>query len=201
MRSRKNAKGMTYPTFTKFKEILASADLDITLYLHVIEGTPYIFRNHPERYQFFRSRISSALDTPMKNIVIVGSARMGFSLNPYHIGREFSKTSDVDIVVVSARLFDMAWLELIRLQPKWYNLTPPEREMVEEHVKLVYWGNIRPDRLPGTTQISKLWLETFGSVSDIQEFSAREARAFLFRTWWQVQSFYIRALKILRSNF
>ena len=191
---------MTYPTFSDFKKIITSVDLEEILYLHVIEGTPYIFKDNPEKYQLFRKLVSSTLDVPMKNIIIVGSARIGFSLSPYHFGMPFRKTSDVDTVVVSAQLFDMTWLELLRLERKWYELTEEEREFVKRHIEHVYWGNIRPDKLPVTTRISKLWLETFGEVIKTEEFATKRVNAFLFRTWWQVQSFYMRSLRILRGE-
>ena len=72
--------------------------------------------------------------------------------------------------------------------------------MVENHKKLIFWGNIRPDKLPATTQISKLWLETFRGLSKIEEFAAREVNGFLFRTWWQVHSYYMLTLKKLRAE-
>ena len=191
---------MTYPTFNDFKKLLKNSDLEKILYFHLIEGTPYIFKDHSKRYQLFRKAISSALDIPMKNIAIVGSARIGFSLNPNNFGRPFTQNSDIDTVVVSPELFDTAWIELIRLRTKWYSLTPNERSMVKNHKKLVYWGNIRPDKLPGTTQISKLWLETFRGLGKIDAFASREVNGFLFRTWWQVESYYMFGLKILRTK-
>jgi hypothetical protein len=192
---------MSYQTFADFKKTLKSLELEQILYLYLIEGTPYIFRNNNAKYQAFRKSISSILDVPIKNIVIVGSARLGFSLNPYHFGRNFGKKSDIDIVVVSAELFDRAWLELIRMDIKWYDLSEPERKMVKAHVEHIYWGNIRPEKLPATTQISRVWLETFSGITQVEEFAKRKVNAFLFRTWWQVQSFYMRALRKLRSEF
>lgn len=82
---------MSYQTFADFKNTLKSLELEQILYLYLIEGTPYIFKNNNAKYQVFRKSISSSLDVPIKNIVIVGSARLGFSLNPYHFGRNFSK--------------------------------------------------------------------------------------------------------------
>ena len=191
---------MSYPLFREFKEILLREDLEQVLYLYLIEGLPYVFRKNPEGYQLFRKSISSKLDIPIRNVIIVGSGRVGFSLNPYHFGREFREDSDVDTVVVSHELFDRAWLELIRLESKWYEFTSREKEMIKEHIQHVYWGNIRPDKLPSTTGISRLWLETFAVLPKFDELVTREVKGYLFRTWWQVQLFYERCLVSLKSQ-
>jgi len=191
---------MFYPSVAEFKKIILNLDFDNILYSHIIEGIPYIFKEDSEKYQVFREHISSRLDVPIKNIVIVGSARLGFSLNPNHFGTPFRPNSDIDTVVVSAELFDKAWLELFRLSSKSYELSKDEKEKVENHKKLIFWGNIRPDKLPYTTEISRLWLEVFRSINKIENLSAREINGFLFRSWWQVQSYYLIALRKLRAE-
>lgn len=74
----------------------------------------YILR---ERYQAEAPRIyheikvatSDALDVPVKNIAIVGSAKTGYSLTPGRNYSPFSDESDLDLVIVSECLFRELW--------------------------------------------------------------------------------------------
>jgi len=67
-------------------------------------------------YQRVRTFFSKKLDLRYDDISIVGSAKLGFSLNPHHALRNFNSTrSDIDLVLVSGTLFHSFWNELFRL--------------------------------------------------------------------------------------
>lgn len=74
--------------------------------LWLTEGIPFAFSECPALYDSIRSWLSTKLDVHAKEISIVGSARLGESLNPEKIGRPFNKESDLDLFVVSGRLFN-----------------------------------------------------------------------------------------------
>lgn len=189
-----------YPTSTEFKELLLTTDVEEVLYEHVLEGLPYAFRDSESDYIKLRRHVSTVLEVPMRDLAIVGSGRTGFSLNPYKFGRPFLETSDLDVVVVSAPLFDSAWMELLRPKYRYYDLLNLEREWLEENQKLVYWGNIRPDKLPSATGISRKWLAAFNGLSKYPEFSGRKVNGRLFRSWWHVHLYYFRGLAKLAEQ-
>ena len=70
-----------------------------------------------ERYEDCASRIyhdikvaaSDALDVPVKNVAIVGSAKTGYSLTPGRNYAPFGAESDLDLVIVSESLFRELW--------------------------------------------------------------------------------------------
>ncbi|SCG55644.1 hypothetical protein [Micromonospora halophytica] len=45
-------------------------------------------------------------------VQLVGSARLGYSLNPKKNFRRFHESSDLDVAIISPELFDQAWGEL-----------------------------------------------------------------------------------------
>ena len=74
--------------------------------LWLTEGIPFAFSECPALYASIRSWLGTKLDVHAKEISIVGSARLGESLNPKKIGTPFNKESDLDLFVVSGRLFN-----------------------------------------------------------------------------------------------
>ncbi len=65
-------------------------------------------------YDDFKQIVSSSLDIQFNNILLVGSAKIGFSLNPKKKFKQFSfsddeKPSDLDIAIISNRYFELFW--------------------------------------------------------------------------------------------
>ncbi len=69
------------------------------------EGIPFAFRHCPAVYGAMRAWLSSRLSVEAKQISMVGTARLGSSLSPDKFGKSFDARSDLDLFVVSARLF------------------------------------------------------------------------------------------------
>lgn len=73
--------------------------------LWLSEGIPYAFREQPALYESVRGWLSTRLDIDAKDVHLIGSARIGQSLAPNKIGKEFGQHSDLDIFVISSSLF------------------------------------------------------------------------------------------------
>lgn len=74
--------------------------------LWLSEGIPRAFESCPALYEEIRSWLAPQLDTEPKNITLVGSARLGYSLKPGDAwGRAFGAHSDIDLSVVCPLLF------------------------------------------------------------------------------------------------
>jgi hypothetical protein len=100
-----------------------SAELEIVLRQH---GGKFVYNNillnedvyilseqHKQAakdvYHDFKVAVSNALDVPVKNVAIVGSAKTGYSLTPGRNYSPFGAESDLDLVIVSDRLFIELW--------------------------------------------------------------------------------------------
>lgn len=77
------------------------------------EESPFVFGPSPEKWDLFRDELVTGLEISRSDIRIVGSARLGFSLKPGHNLKSFQETSDIDVLVVNAALFDRLWLALL----------------------------------------------------------------------------------------
>ena len=78
--------------------------------LWLSEGIPHAFRKCPAVYDSVRCWLSACLrdhSVHAKDIGIVGSARLGASFVPAKLGKPFSSASDLDLFIVSKRLFEV----------------------------------------------------------------------------------------------
>lgn len=74
--------------------------------LWLTEGAPFAFRDCPGTYEELRRWLGIRLEVCPKEITVVGGARIGFSMaGRTNFGRPFGENSDLDVVVVSQRLF------------------------------------------------------------------------------------------------
>lgn len=79
-----------------------------------ISGEVWIFKklhneNWYEKYDDFRKYVAEKLSVHYNNIGIAGSAKLGISLNPEKNFKPFDSSSDIDIIIVSTKLFQEFW--------------------------------------------------------------------------------------------
>ena len=77
----------------------------------LFDGTPAVW---PKELNYIRWRhlVATELGVDPMAVQLVGSARLGYSMNPGKNFRKFHEGSDLDIAVISPELFDRAWSEL-----------------------------------------------------------------------------------------
>src|SRR4051812_41727987 len=106
--------------------------LDIFCSQYLFDRVPYLFNDETQFYNW-KSELSKRLEIDAHDIVIVGSAAVGFSLNPTKDLRVFNSTSDIDVAILSQRHFDIAWRHLRNLGSRAFRMLPEEQEAVKSH--------------------------------------------------------------------
>lgn len=98
-----------YPEAKAFASTLRSASRaqrELVVRLWLSEGVPFGFRDTPALYEEARGWISKRLRVRPRDVTLIGSSRIGFSMSPGgSFGRRFSDKSDLDISVISTALF------------------------------------------------------------------------------------------------
>jgi hypothetical protein len=148
-----------------------------------------------------RRRLLAHLGISNTAVTLVGSARIGFSLDPSQFGKPFSRSSDLDFAIVDSALFDQAWLELIGLGPRFARLNNDEQEAVIQHRQNnVYWGYIEPDMLPTCISCYKAWFPLFaGLVKYTVMIAGRGASGRIYRTWDHLRHHQLYSLTEIRK--
>lgn len=204
---------MPYPTVDEFKHIVLNTSLDRVVQQHVFEGVPFVFREKPESSAILTKHICQALNVPEQNVRIVGSAKVGFSLNPDSFPRQFSEASDIDVIVVSDRLFDMVWITLLRWHypRRLLDLGRSEGGWARSRRKDIYWGWLVPNEiqydglsfpeiLEPLRDFSVAWFNTFQSLSTYSEFATRTISGRLYRTWDHALLYHMEGLRLISER-
>jgi hypothetical protein len=169
---------------------------------HLISGLPYVFRNNEAAYKDFTATLAAQLRTPATDIGIIGSARIGFSLDPDKFGVSFSAASDVDSVIVNAEMFDKAWFELYGLGSRLYSLDQWVQSAFHTHrTNNVFYGFIEPNRLPGIVGIAMHWFRTLKGLGRIREVSDHKVNGRLYRTWDHVKAHQLYSLEGITTRY
>ena len=128
------------------KDALLSLDSKVFSSKFIMEGTPYVFNNNIDEYLAWKHEISKKLEIDPRDIVVTGSACLGFSINPNKNFREFDAQSDIDIGIISHHYFETAWNEIRNMQI--YNLDYATRNAINDHKqRLIFYGTIGMDKI------------------------------------------------------
>lgn len=198
--------------FGEFKGILSARSDEALVREHVLGGQPHVFTDWPEGFDLMRSHLRARLGTSEDSIVVVGSAKLGFSLNPDRFGQRFSDQSDVDVVVVDARLFDELWHSLLRWDypRRRTQLGMQSREWASdrrreffsgwcEPAALRFEGLVFPEVLKPVRDLSTKWFNAFKSLSQHPQMASREFLGRLYRTWEHAVLYYADGVRQLRQ--
>jgi hypothetical protein len=160
--------------------------------------------------QRLTDHLCGAIGVIAANIVVVGSAKIGFSLSPDNFPREFSDFSDIDVVVVSEPMFDEFWHTMLKWNyPRRFSLSGADWKWSKDRRNDLYWGWFRPDavRFEGLSfpnvlkpirDLSTAWFNAFQSLSLIPDFSNRKVRGRLYRTWEHALRYHVDGLERIR---
>jgi hypothetical protein len=166
----------------------------------VIDRTPTIFPNHVD-YVKWKSTLGEMLEVDGRAICLVGSASVGFSLNPTKGFSDFSAESDIDVAVVSSRHFDIAWHALRALGTARYKLTPAQRASVEDHrSRLVYWGAFDTKHLLPVLPFGRGWLEAFEKMTSMDPTRDRHVSGRIYRDFESLSAYHSNNIRKLRET-
>lgn len=71
----------------------------------MLEGIPHAFSRSPIFFDVIRNWFSERTGIPIRDITLIGSSRIGYSLAPGKYGKEFAGNSDIDLCAVSEGTF------------------------------------------------------------------------------------------------
>jgi len=141
------------------------------LRLWVSEGIPFAFRKMPLLYESIRHWLGLRLAIHPKLITVIGSARLGYSLEPLpKFGRPLSPTSDLDLSIVTDTVFGRLRQDFDRWKGDMKVGTVRPRNKTEERFwpvnlemlpKNIFRGFVDPYKIPT--------LPAYGSVQHVRQ--------------------------------
>lgn len=136
---------------------------------YIIHGTPYVFQGREEEFYEFRECIANKYQINFHEVLILGSAKLGYS---YHKDSIFSAESDIDVALVNERLFEDFIESICTYQyakgKALFTTNQDEEKQYFRFLKYLVRGWMRPDLLPKRVQVKtirKEWFDFFKSIS------------------------------------
>jgi hypothetical protein len=138
--------------------VLEEEPLRIMVGRLILDRLPYTFDTKSQYFRW-RDELGEGLQVDARDIVLVGSAATGRSLNARKQFGTFGRGSDVDIAVVSSRHFEMAWQWFRRTNVALLNLDARGLHLFEQHrAQYVFDGMIATDYFLSYLPFGDQWL-------------------------------------------
>lgn len=144
---------------------------------YITFGSVFIFPIE-EVYFSLKKAIASEFDLHPTEVLVVGSAKLGFSIAPNKYGRPFGDHSDIDVAIISPQLYDRFWKLMLG-----YALSEGRWERRKQFCEYLLSGWIRPDYFPyrGLLPEADHWWDFFRGLTVSRRYGPYKISAGLYR--------------------
>lgn len=138
--------------------VLDESNLDLLAGRVIFDRLPHAFESK-EQYLAWRHALADGLEVDARDILVVGSAATGRSLNPRKQFKPYRMGSDIDIAVISSRHFDIAWAWFRRTNPVIIGLDTDRKRLFERHREdYIYHGMIAANYFLSYLPFGSQWM-------------------------------------------
>lgn len=144
-----------------------------------------------------KDQISTKFGLNPRDVVVVGSSKLGFSIAPSKRYKPFGMDSDVDVAIVSSPMFDDFW-EHAFLHAEggafWVDKARFFKKIAE--------GWMRPDLMPRDAgyERRKEWWDFFAPLRVDTSHGPMKARAGLYKSWAFLEAYQSRAIALCKET-
>lgn len=184
---------------------------DIFVQKYLIENETFFFNEPNNRDEFeFKKDIASLLDVHIRDIVIVGSGKLGFSIKPekdvpgLYLFKEFdydfnlsaeNEKSDLDIAIISSNLFDKEIKNLYNYT-NFYDKSYLWKERTDL-AKYVLKGRLATRFLPVSFQLTE---EIKNTQEKYQMQFGRTVNLEIYKSWHFFETYHQENIKNIQVN-
>lgn len=168
---------------------------------HIFERVPFAFGSDRSLWIEWKRTLSDLIDVDPQDIVMTGSAAVGFSLNPYKGFKSFDENSDFDCGIISDHYFDVAWRYLRQLRVSWLSLPSKSREAIKSHRKNhVFAGTIAADSMLALLPFGQNWQAALDKMALIDPTKGREVKLRIYRDYESLRYYQANGVERLRDK-
>jgi hypothetical protein len=167
-----------------FREDLLQREVPELVQKHITYGN--CFKLSVDSYIDLKSRIAQNFGIHPSEVVVVGSAKLGFSIAPGKRYRPFGEHSDIDVALCSSDLFDAIWKDVFD-----YWARPEFWLGLDDFRKYLFRGWMRPDKLPPARSFTRGqdWWEFFRRLTMEGTFGPYKVRGALYKNWHFLETY------------
>ena len=186
---------------SSLRNVYTNEAMDELVNTALFEGIPPAFENRIESFERLKDTVALGLDVDRESVTVVGSARTGFSLDPERFPTVFRAESDIDVLIVSERLFDESWLDILTQRYVTPSRLRRMKKYLDEHRNggYIYRGWIWPDRITSALAIGSAWFDLFRRLPSETGVLEHAFHGRLYRTWDHARHYHSSSLRRLRD--
>jgi hypothetical protein len=202
-------------------DLTTNMDAEWIFQKHVVDGPSFFFKNYhsePNDEYHLRHEIAKITDTSINDVIIIGSAKLGFSVktdNFLKFDHEYESTknvrdrSDIDIALVNSKYFERIAEEIYHLSghfdPDWisnnWQINPYCREkndLFTKYSRYVTRGWLRPDYMPNVYLNNLDWKKTKSAWANKLD---RKLAIGVYSNWTYLKHYHMDNLEKLKAKF
>ncbi len=166
---------------------------------YITHGSAFVFSEDDGKFFKLKSIVAQKFGLNPQDVVMVGSAKLGFSISPLKRWQLFHGESDIDMVIISSEIFDRFWKELYNFNIKLTYRTEKEEKQYYRFLDYFFKGWLRPDVFPFSYVGRKGWLDFFKSIS-YGEFGDHKITGAVFRDWGFYEAYHTSNIREIRNG-
>lgn len=164
-----------------FDELVSKTPRDFVSH-YLFEPVPFIFEGNLGSWINWKTQLSGALGVDPRNIVLTGSAAIGFGLSPHKAYRAFSDASDIDCGIISQFHFDVAWRHLRQYESSAPTITQNIKKAVNSHrVIHIFSGTIAANTILPILPFGSTWLRALQAMSKVDPTQGRDVKLRIYK--------------------
>jgi hypothetical protein len=184
----------TPESIARFRSDLTDLDNADMVAKHILSGDCHALEE--DLHWRLRRQVATSLSVYPNQVVVVGSARLGFSIVERKLLRPFSDSSDIDVAIVSSDLFDEYWQLVYQ-----YEREGGYWERGNDFKRYLFRGWMRPDLLPSSPSFEprKRWWELFRKLTASGTYGPYKIRGGLYKSWFFLNGYHERSIAACRT--
>lgn len=168
----------------EFRDELRALDPLAMVQRRVTHGSCHVLDD--DQYFSLKDAVAKQYGIHHSQVVVVGSAKLGFSIAPRKRYRAFTETSDIDVALASPTLYDAFWLDAFD-----YWSRGGEWPYFDDFRQYHFRGWLRPDKLPTTPAFarSRDWWDFFRLLTGSGRYGNIKITGALYKDWAFLESY------------
>lgn len=192
---------MTFQNRDEFRDTIVNVDHPRFVSHYLFESVPFIFAESLAGWISWKTQLGDMIEVDPRNIVLTGSAALGFSLSPGKDFRKFGKTSDIDCGIISPHHFDLSWRYLRQRRTDWLILPRPIKDAIASHMKnYVFSGAIATDRILSLLPFGAEWQAALNTMSSIDPTVGREVKLRIYKDFDALRGYQMVGLREAKAR-
>lgn len=163
------------------------------------DAAPFYFKDDEDKYFSLKMKIADHFKVYPDNLKLVGSAKLGFSLKPKRLWQGMNDDSDIDMVLISDKLFDEFWNEIYNFNLNLKVRTRLADKQYFEFLDYFFRGWLRPDLFPFNNPCKDRWFDFFTSIS-YGDFGSRKVTGAVYRDMHFFENYHLENIRRLRAG-